>query len=145
MYEAEFRRCLIDADVAGMMRVWKETAPHLAQLNETDSLLALHMARVEAKTIPSKLKRYSIRLLEEQGIELHKGRWSKGIPKKTVVAESVGIASMSLGPRTQWNDSIVSVMTDGLHSAMDKGIIEPIEQRSIMLDARHKFKFRHNR
>lgn len=145
MYEAEFRRCLIQADVAGMMRVWKETAPHLAQLSEVDTLLALHMARVEAKSIPPRLKDYSIQLLAERGIERHKGKWTKGPTRAAVIAESVGIASMSLGPRTQWNDSIVAVMTEGLHKAKDKGVVDPLEQRHYMLDARKKFKFRRNR
>lgn len=145
MYEEEFHRCLIQADVVGMMRVWKETSPHLTQLTEADTLLALHMARVEAKSIPIRLKRYSIKLLEEHGIERHRGKWSKGPSKKSIISESVGIGSMSLGPRTQWNDSIVSIMTEGLYKAKGKGIVDPIDQRKFMLDARHKFKFRHNR
>lgn len=143
MHEAEFRRCLIEADVAGMMRVWAATAPHLAQLNEADTFLALHMARVDTTNIPLRLREYSLKLLEEYGIERHNGRWSKGPPKKAVIAETVGIASMGLGGRTKLNDTIVQVMTDGLQNARVKGIVEPIEQRQAMLDARQKFKFRY--
>jgi hypothetical protein len=145
MHEAEFRRCLLQADVSGIMRVWRATAPHLAQLTEKESLLALHMARVDAKSIPKRLKEYSLRLLEEHGIEKHNGKWTQGPPTKSVFSESVGIASMSMGPRTQWNHSVMNIMRDGLYKAFSKGVVEPVEQRFIMLDERKKFKFRHNR
>lgn len=139
-HEAEFRRCLIEADVHGLMRVWAANAPLLAQLNERDTLLALHMARVDAKSIPPKLKDYSTRFLFEHGIEKNGDKWSKGQPPKEVIAETVGIASSSSEPGLA--KIIVRVMLDALNDARAKGVVEPVEQRLAMLDARRKYKFK---
>lgn len=64
---AEFRRCLIDLDVQGMMRLSAETAPHLAKADEKGTLYAMHLARTEMQTIPIGLKIYSQRWLNERG------------------------------------------------------------------------------
>ncbi len=140
MHESEFHRCLIEADVAGIMRVWAVTSPHLAQLGGSDAFLALHMARVEARSIPRRLKEYSLCLLQERGIERIDGKWTKGASIKDVIAETVGIASSSSEPG--FAKLIVRVMSDALSNARAKGVVAPIEQRLAMLDARRKYKFR---
>ncbi len=134
----EYRRCLIEADVRGIMRVWEHTAPHLARMAPSDAFLALHIARVEAQTIPKPLQDYSLKLLEERGIERHDGKWSKGLPVKQVIAETVGIASISQDRAL--SKKIVRAMTDALLNGLEKGITEPLRQRELMMKARARIK-----
>jgi hypothetical protein len=141
-HAGEFRRCLIEADVAGIMKVWAHTAPHLVNLGPADAFVALHMARVEAKSIPRKLKQYSITLLAECGFEKIAGVWTRGQPQPSVAVETVAIASKSSDPA--YSRQIVSVMQDALLNAQAKGIIVPREQQERMLKARRRFKFRNN-
>ncbi len=63
----EFRRCLIELDVAGIIRLWAHVAPHLPVMTQKDALFALHLARAEAESVPIKLRRYSDRWLRERG------------------------------------------------------------------------------
>lgn len=68
-HASAFRRCLIDLDVAGVARIWAEVAPHLPQPETpAGALVALHMARTGAASVPLKLRRYSDRWLRERGI-----------------------------------------------------------------------------
>lgn len=64
----EFRRCLVDCDVTGLMKLWRHVAPQLHQFDEKGTLAALHMARAEANTIPLALRQYSDRWLRERGL-----------------------------------------------------------------------------
>lgn len=115
-------------------------APAYESLTASEAFLALHMARVEAQSIPLKLRQYSLALLREHGIFRDAESWTKGEPQKPVVAEAVGIASASSEPG--FAKVIVGVMSDALSNARAKGIVEPLEQRETMLAARRKFKFR---
>lgn len=139
-FASEFRRCLIEADVLGIMRVWQNVAPHMAQMPPQEALLALHMARVEAKSIPRELKLYSLALLAERGIERSDGKWVKMPTLAASVAESVGIASHSADP--VFAKKIVRAMTDALLNGFAKGITEPARQREVMLKARDKVRFK---
>jgi hypothetical protein len=66
-HAAEFRRCLAELDVRGMMRLWKHVAPHLDQpSNERETLLTLHMARTGAESLPLSMRRYSDSWLRER-------------------------------------------------------------------------------
>lgn len=135
MHEAEFRRCLIAADVAGLMRVWKHTAPHLANISPDEALTTLHMARVEAKSIHVRLKRYSVAWLFERGFQKIEGRWTAGLPTGAI-ASAVGIASKSNDPG--FSKKIVRAMADALLNGLEKGVTEPPMQRELMMKARAK-------
>lgn len=139
-HASEFRRCLLTADVAGIMRVWQATNPHLPQPSAADALIQLHMARVEAKTIPRKMKDYSIAFLDERGYRKIRGQWVHGAPKAVEVALSVGIASKSNYPAVK--EIIERVMQDALLNEMAKGTTEPEIQREKMLGARAKRRFK---
>lgn len=66
---AEFRRCLLELDVVGVMRLWAHVAPHLGQpATPMEALYALHMARTGAKSIPLAQRLYSQRWLNERGL-----------------------------------------------------------------------------
>lgn len=133
----EVYRCLIEGDVAGIVRA----APSYEGLTASEAFLALHMARVECAIVPGKLQQYSRELLREYGIFRDGDSWVKGEPQKPVVSEAVGIASRSSEPG--FAAVIVGVMSDALNNARAKGIVEPLEQRETMLAARRRFKFRY--
>lgn len=65
---AEFRRCLIEMDIDGMMRLWKHCAPHLADTNRKACEMSMHLARTKMETLPIKLKVYSQNWLNERGV-----------------------------------------------------------------------------
>lgn len=67
-HAAEFRRCLLELDAKGVMRLWRHVSPHLAQpKTETEALYTLHMARSGAQSVPDRLRQYSDRWLRERG------------------------------------------------------------------------------
>jgi hypothetical protein len=69
LYSLEFRRCLIELDAKGIMKLWKQVAPHLEQLSsEREALYSLHMARTGAESVPKAMRLYSQRWLNERGL-----------------------------------------------------------------------------
>lgn len=143
LHAREFRRCLIEADVAGIMAVWKHTAPHLAKSDPAQALLALHMARCDAKYMPRNLKDWSVAFLADHGIQKIDGQWTAGLPKPKPVFEAVGISSRGLGGiRRPINQKIEVYMEDALLNARAKGVTEAPMQREAMLKARSKVRFK---
>lgn len=139
-FSSEFRRCLIDLDVSGMMKLWSHVAPDLADQSPKDALIAMHIARCEMKRISLKLKTYSRDWLQERGFRCIDGRWIEGPEPGSVHAEAVGIAVKSRDPRVA--KRIHRAMEDALHNARAKGSTEPEIQRSVMLQARAKERFK---
>jgi len=145
-HAAEYRRCLMEADVPGIMRVWNHTDPHLPQPSPSEALLQLHLARAEAKSIPKKLRMYSFDLLYEQGIKKIDGEWVKDEPvflgegDPSIKALSVGIASKSSYPEVKTR--IEAAMKDAYLNEIAKGITEPAIHRKKMLEARAKQRFK---
>lgn len=135
----EFRRCLREMDVAGILRVWAHTNPSLRQPTPSEALIQLHIARVEARSMSAKAKAYSTALLDELGYRKVKGEWVHGDPKP-VEALSVGIASKSNYPEVK--ALIERVMKDALLNELAKGTTEPEIQREKMLQARAKRRFK---
>ena len=139
-HSTEMRRCLIQADVAGITKLWAHIAPHLANQSAVDALTCLHMARVEAKYIPIKLKAYSLAFLDERGLRKIDGEWIQGPPKEKAIAASVGLASKSKNPA--FAKKIVQAMSDAVMNGLAKGITEPPMQRELILKAREKVRFK---
>lgn len=139
-HASEFRRCLQTADVAGIMRIWAHTNPHLPQPTPNEALIQLHIARVEARSMPEKLKAWSVAFLDERGYRKVGGKWILGEPRPAEAALSVGIASKSAYPEVK--AIIERVMQDALLNEMAKGTTEPEIQRAKMLEARAKRRFK---
>lgn len=136
---AKMRRCLVTADVAGLMKLWAYVAPHLTDQTPAQALLTLHMARCEAKSISLKLKAWSKAFLADHGIRKIDGKWCEGLLKPIIISEAVGIASRSAGGRVlALNRKVMTAMTDALLNAQAKGITEAPWQKELMLKARHK-------
>jgi hypothetical protein len=131
---ADVRRCLLTGDVAGLMQ-------HLGQkIAPSEVLIALHMARVEAATIPRRLKRYSMAFLAERGVRRVAGRWISGAPSSSEVMPAAGIASRSTDPRV--SERIMRAMGDAYLDSVAAGIAEPEVQKEQMLKARARERFR---
>jgi hypothetical protein len=63
-YGAEFRRCLDECDVVAARRLWAYVSPHLPQpKNDHETLMIIHRARTEAKSIGLRKRAYSHRWL----------------------------------------------------------------------------------
>lgn len=66
---AEFRRCLVELDVRGVMRLFNAFAPDGAKVaTEKEALYTLHMARALSQAVPLNLRQYSDRWLRERGL-----------------------------------------------------------------------------
>lgn len=139
-FAKEYRRCLMTADVAGVMKVWSRTHPHLAATSAADAFISLHIARVEAKSIPKKLKLYSLALLDERGYRKVDGKWIFGKPKENEVIEAAGLASKSADPRV--SNRIIRAMSDAHMNSLAAGITEIPIQKERILSARAKERFK---
>lgn len=66
-HAAEFRRCLVELDVAGIRKLHAHVCPHLPPpKNDDEALYTLHLARVECTNLPAKLRAYSRAWLDER-------------------------------------------------------------------------------
>lgn len=137
-HASEYRRCLVTADVAGIMRIWAHTDPHLPQPSPAEAIVALHIARCEAKYIPVKLKDYSKEFLAERGYRKIDGKWVEGVPKEIEVAGAAAVASKSRDPKL--SKKIVTAMSDAYLHAVAGGVNEPEVQRERMLKARQRIR-----
>jgi hypothetical protein len=64
----EFRRCLRDRDIVGLMKLHNATAGPDNQFNLKETVYAFHMARAEAESIPLAERQYSDKWLRERGL-----------------------------------------------------------------------------
>lgn len=136
----EFRRCLIQLDVDGMLKLWRHVAPHLADQSARDALISMHIARCEMRHLAPRFKSYSEAWLAERGYRKVDGKWISGATPVDVVAGAVGIAVKSSDPRVARR--IHRAMDDALRNALAKGVSEAPVQKEHMLKARARERFR---
>lgn len=142
-HASEFRRCLLEMDVDGIMRLSRHVDPHLPVTSAAEALVSLHIARCEAKRFPLKAKDYSKAWLAEHGYQKIDGQWVSGLPKPQAVAEAVAISSRSAGGYVRpINQKIMQHMEDALLNTMAKGVTEPQIHKEAMLKARDKVRFK---
>lgn len=139
-HAAEFRRCLIEMDTGGMVRLWAHVAPHLSSQSPQDALISMHLARCEMKHITPKLRTYSEAWLLERGYQKIDGKWLSGPPPDEVIANAVGIAVKSKYEMVRRR--IHDAMSDALQNERAKGTTDPLKQRDAMLTARARQRFR---
>jgi len=137
---AEVRRCLIELDIEGIVRAWGQLQPNLpVPATRGEVLIALHMARTSANTVPLKLRAYSHRFLIDQGFPSQlPDRLKPSAEKLYPRSESaVGISVNSKYP----------VVKLAIQSAMEYAVLEayadghsdePEIVRQRMLEARRK-------
>lgn len=110
---AAFRRCLLELDVVGVRRLWRQVAPQMPQPeNDAEALHALHIARTTAESVPERQKEYSRQWLAERE---HK-----------IVVHAVGIAIGMHGPTEPWkrdsNDEMIGEVSLAVDNAYKSGI-----------------------
>jgi hypothetical protein len=96
---AAFHRCLINLDVIGICDLWNHVAPDLPQpQNEEEAIIALHLARTQAESIPAGLRRYSHAWLTERNLPSQLPDELKPKPEQVQPrrVEAVGIAVRAL-------------------------------------------------
>ena len=127
-HAAEFRRCLVDLDIAGIRRLWAHVSPHLPQpANDEEALYTLHLARTKTPTLPLSLRTYSKKWLQERQV----GR----------IAYGVGIAIAAPLHRRKQALSVRAAMSDAVTRAVNAGVsleTESDEIKKRMLIARDK-------
>lgn len=125
-HAAEFRRCLVELDVAGIRRLWRATAPHLPQpADDGEALETLHRARAASRTLPARLVDYSRDWLAER--------------ETRRVAHAVGIAVAAPPHRAERAEAARQAMEGAVIDAMRAGVdlaTEPAEIRRRMMRAR---------
>lgn len=135
MYADDFRRCLIECDVAGIRKLWAHVAPHLDQPSDGDALVSIHHARTGARSVPFSLRAYSHRWLVERG-------YPSGLPDELkpraqriypVVQECVGIGALNKGPITHLTQR---AMQDAVLEAYADRRTEPAFVKARMQEAR---------
>ena len=146
-HSSEFRRCLIEGDVHGIVALHKHVNPHLPEPSVADALVSLHMARVECKYIPEQAKRWSRAWLLDNGYRRKDGKWQRTTFKDfRIFADAVGISSSTVGGhKTPFNYRVQAVMEDALLNSLAKGVFEPEMQKESMFKAREKVRFRDRR
>lgn len=137
---AEIRRCLVELDIEGIVRVWHRVQPGLpVPSTRLEVLVALHLARTAAVTVPLRLRAYSHRWLTDNGYPSQlpdrlKPQAERIYPR---TESAVGIAVKSKYPvvknaiETAMVQAVLEAYADG-HSA------DPEKVRQRMLEARRK-------
>lgn len=140
-YSAEYRRCLLEVDVDGVIKLWAHTNPNLPQPTQEEARVQIHIARVEAKSMPANEKQWSLAWLAEHGYRKIDGSWMP-FPHNGY-ADAVGISSQHLSGRVlPLNRKIMDYMRGALLNQMAKGVTEPEIQKEAMLAARSKVRFK---
>lgn len=110
-YEFEILRCLLELDIAGIRKVWKEMSPHLDQPeSDWQTLRIMHEARIRMRNISPLQKRYS-------------EHWLRELESKTRIAAAVGIIVKSLSKagagraqdvQAEMSEAVVQAVKDGV-------------------------------
>jgi len=127
-HAAEFRRCLQELDVQAARKLWREVHADWPQPeNDYEMAVMLHMARVQAKCITARGKRYSRRWLQEREVG--------------IIALGVGVAIKAPPHRARRALAIREAMEDAVDRSHRAGIhldYEADEVRRRIIAARDK-------
>lgn len=131
---------MIDLDVAGVRRLWRETSPHLPQpKDDGEALATLHRARTQTESIPEKLRLYSHRWLVERGIPsgLPDALLPKAEQVRPRVVDAVGISvNTSREELLPAAREIEGAMSDAVADAYAEGRTDTEFVRARMAEAR---------
>lgn len=134
----DFRRCLVDCDIAGIRKLWADVAPNLPQpADDLEALAVIHLARTEARSIDLRLRAYSHRWLLDLGYpsSLPDSLRPKAERMYPVVVGGVGIAALAPKPHTP---IVQGVMRDAVMEAYADDETDPVFVRERMMAARAK-------
>ncbi len=137
---AEIRRCLIELDYEGIVLIWSHLKPGApVPKNRAEAVLALHLGRTAANSVPMRLRAYSHRWLIDNGYPSQlpdrlRPRAERLYPKAT---GSVGISVNSKYPvvQTAIQDAMVNAV---LEAYADGHQEEPEIVKARMQEARQR-------
>jgi len=131
---------LEQGDVVGLMRLWREVAPHLSQpADYAEGAVTMHRARTEAKSIPVHLRRYSHAWLEERGLPSGLPDELKPEPVHPIIANSVGISVRS-SAFPEVAKLTEAAMSNAVLEMYADGVQDPTRVKARMMEARIKTK-----
>lgn len=119
-----FREYLDACDVPGMRRLWAHVAPHLPQpRNDFETMVMIHRARTEARSVPFAMRAYSHQWLLANGMP-------SGLPNdlkpKAEQIEFTFAYGVGLAVKTASEDPAKQYVTMELHAAMSAAAAEAI-------------------
>jgi hypothetical protein len=135
----DIRRCLIELDVDGIIQLWPQVRPGWpVPSTREDALIALHLARTVAASIPLRLRAYSHRWLIDNGYPSQlpddlKPRAERLYPRPS---GGVGISVNSKYPVVK--TAIHDAMRDAVLEAYADGVNDPLVIRARMQEARQR-------
>lgn len=137
---AEFRRCLEDGDAEGLMALWRHVAPHLPQpASLQEATVAMHHARTQAESMPSRLRAWSHRWLADNGFpsglpDHLRPKAERMYPR---IVEAVGIAVKATSPELKPVAAMIEkAMSDVVMEMYEDGVRDPVRIKARMMDAR---------
>ena len=141
---AEFRRCLLECDVRGLIAVHQHIAPYDTPLSPRDATISMHMARADVPDFPRKVRQYSAAWLKDHGYVKEDGQWRRSDAlEQQVFAEGVGISSSTIsGHKYKLHHDIERGMSDVLLNAIAKGIHDAPHHTEIMQKERMRIRFK---
>jgi hypothetical protein len=141
-HAAEFRRCLVDLDVAAAMRLWAHVNPHLPQPTSAGQMtIVLHHARTQANSVPLKLRAWSHRWLLDHDLpsglpDALKPKAERLYPK---IIEAVGISVNVSSPEMKpVAEEVQRAMSDAVLESFADGITDPVLVSAAMKRGREK-------
>lgn len=138
----EFRRCLVELDVAGIRRLWAFVSPHLPQPeSDKDALISLHMARTQSSLVELKLRAYSHRWLLDTG-------YPSGLPDELkpkaerLYPKLVGAVGIAVRASSEFMRPVAAevqkAMSDAVAEAYADGREDPAFVQERMFEARSR-------
>ena len=139
-HAAEFRRCLVDADVAGLRRLWAHAFPGI-EVAQTHGYAetVLHIARTEAQSVDDALRALSHRWLTERGLPSRLPQDMRPLSERHEprIVSGVGISVVATTPSRQGlADAMHAAMADAVEDAYAHGLTDPAFVSARMDDAR---------
>lgn len=141
-YASEFRQALIDCDVSLARSIWKTAFPSMPQPeSDADVLVAIHMARTKAHSLPLKYRAYSHAWLKERGLpsclpDYLKPKAERIYPR---VVDAVGVAVSAPPCRKPLAKELERRLSDTVFEAYADGIRHPVQVKKRILAARDRF------
>jgi hypothetical protein len=129
-HSAEFRRCLVDCDVQGIMRLWAHVAPKMPRPEtDEDALICIHITRTITERIPFRFRAYSHSWLTERNLRSMlpddlKPRAERMYPR---IVSAVGICVATLGNRkTDYHHHVSTKLCNLVADMYADGIEDPV-------------------
>lgn len=134
----DFRQAIEALEVNALRRLWRKVSPHLPQPDDTGALVAAHMARTAANSVPLKKRAYSHQWLCDRGLPSQMPDRLRPSAERLypVVQQVVGISVNSKYEIVR--SSIRGRMEDAVNDCYANGDTNPTIVKAQMMEARKR-------